>query len=94
MSKPTWDTLGGRGLSVDGEVVISVVWWGPAPRLIDRIGELVQGPDGYYFQGGNIVHTQLLEEADEPTDAGWERMHQRALKAYQEWIAAQAAPLN
>jgi hypothetical protein len=98
MAGPVWvrtpdpETGRGRGISLNGEIVVRVQWRPPHEGIVS--GEMVPRPAGYYFAVGNIVHTRLLEEADEPSDEDWERMRKRAFKAFEEWQAAQAAATN
>lgn len=75
-----------RGITVDGQTLVAVCWWPEREGFLDPVRE-PRRPAGYYFEIGNIVSTRLLEEAEEPTPAGWDRMREIAFGAYAEWLA-------
>lgn len=89
MAAPLWVALGEpeqsrvRGISVDGAIVIAVRWTPAWPTDMPG-GDPTVFPAGYYFEGGNIVASELLEEADAPSDEGWARMRDIAFRAWEE----------
>lgn len=96
MLEPQWVRLGengrARGINIGGEIVLAVQWR-PARKgeSAFRLGPLGPKPAGYYFEAGNVVRTQLLEEAHEPTEEGWARMREIAFTAYQDWLDDQGS---